>query len=201
MKKYIILLASFVLLFLLGRVSYAQEDVTPTKEVVSPSKKEFREVNRPEAMKEKREEVKEKIDSKRRELIGKYFERMIRRFEAAIMRLEKLISRIEARLVKLKSSGQDTTGLELQLKAASDKLAQAKKDLDSLKENSDFLSSEDPKTTFSSIKQEVGLVRDEIKGVHQALVQIVTKIKGLRVGTTKDVDPTSVPSPSVTPTL
>lgn len=128
----------------------------------------------------KEDAQKEKIELQRKELIEKYFQRMLTRFEAAIIRMENIISRIETRFTIIKSFGSSIDSQSAQLNATKEKLLRSKKELRYLKENSDFLSAKDPKTTFSSLKQRIGLLRDEIRGVHQALVIIVTHAKDLR---------------------
>lgn len=201
MKKLIIFIASGLLILLFGTSVNAQiTGAGSNKPVFRVSDNKDGDSSRGANINQKLEGIKQKIDEKRKELIAKFFNLMLKRFEAAIARLDRLIERIDSRLEKIKATGQDVTALEAQLGAAKDKLNQAKSDLKSLKTGGiNFTSSADPKTAFAEVKQKVGLLRDEIKGVHQALVQIITKIKGLRVGTNKEASPSGDIKPTLTP--
>ena len=128
-------------------------------------------------------DLKTRFDTKRKEMVEKYFQQMLSRFEAAIMRFDRLIGRIKERLAKMKASGMDTSSLDSELSAAESKLMQAKDDLNSLKTSGlVFTSSDNPKAAFSSVKQKVGSLRDELKSVYQMLIQIVRQLKGLHIG-------------------
>lgn len=146
--------------------------------------------------------IKEKVDVKRKELILRFLNRMLDRLEAAIKRLEILSSRIDNRLVKLKAAGVNTAIMEGENAAVKDKLTQARKDLVDLRASgAGFLGGSDPKTGFITVKQKIGLLRDEVKGVHQALVVIVTQIKGLRTGAGEATNSSKLVKPTFVPTI
>lgn len=110
---------------------------------------------------------------------------MTTRFEAAINRLERLILRIEARLEKIEENNEDieTTEIEEDLAEAKDKLTEAELALTTAEASLEgILDSEDPQEAFGDVRDLIMSVKEQLKEVHQILVQVIGDIKGLRVG-------------------
>ncbi len=132
----------------------------------------------------------------RKRTIKAYFERMLERLSALIERLQKLIDRIQARIEKIEAAGGgiDLTGPKADLASAKTKLADAKAKLELLKPDiNTFLTCEDPKESFKTVRGKVEEIKKELQEVHRLLVKIIGNIKGLRVGDTEH-------SPKPTPT-
>lgn len=189
MRKFLLALL-LVTFFLTPSVSLAQNS-TPIK---SPRGQEVRTETKAR-IQQQREVKQQALDEMRQARIRKFFERMLTRFEAAITRLEKLIGRIQARFDKIKTEDTtvDLTDEQAQLDEAGDLLEDAKDKILDLK--SDFetlLTSDDPKTVFKAVGQNVRDLKQDLTEIHTLLVKVIGDIKGLRVGAGKTT-PTPTP--------
>ena len=120
------------------------------------------------------------------------------RYSAAITRLEKLIDRINSRLAIYKNDNPDlnTAAIESQIETASTILVEAKTSLEAVNINIEtVLESENPKESFTVLKDELKDTKDMLKEVHSILVHVIGDIKGLQVGNT-DVQKSPRPSPT-----
>ncbi len=143
-----------------------------------------------------RKEVNSQMKEKRKEALLSNTRKIFTRYEAAINRFEKLIQRIEERLVKMKNEGKDVTTATKQIEATKGKLIQVKKDFEALKVFTEtFINSEDPKTYHEEFKQKNNLVRDQILGLYQGLLQVMANIK--TVYTQEDKKPEISNKPTV----
>ena len=136
-----------------------------------------------------REKVKEaKILSVRKQTALKLFNVTHKRYSAAILRLEILIQRINNRLAIIKSENPNisTTGIDKQVETASNLLTDAGKNLDAVNANLEtVLNSENPKESFTVLKEELKSIKTQLKEVHTILIKTIKDIKGLRVGNTQ----------------
>ena len=100
------------------------------------------------------------------------------RIDAAIVRMQNIIDRIETRIDKLEERGVDTS-------AAASALAEAQISVDAAKlsvanidaEVALALSSEDVRSTWSTVKTSFGTIRDLLKDAHANLRVCVSELK------------------------
>jgi len=189
MRKLVALLAGaslvvIISLFFAGN-SFAEEGTNSER---SP-KPSFRALEVRRDIKESRENNVASREAKfcemRKGKIKSYLERMLGRLSALVERLQKLIDRIESRIDKIEASEEtiDLTGPKADLASAKTNLADAKIKLDSLNDDiDDFLTCDDPKGAFKTVREKVDEIKDDLKEVHRLLVHIIGNIKGLRVG-------------------
>jgi len=140
----------------------------------------------------------QKLEERRKQMIKKFFEKMVRRFDAAINRLKKLADRIDSRLTKFATErGKDVTLLRTRLVEAKAKITEAEAAINAAKAGLDgALNSETPREAFEAVKKLISDARDKIKEAHQALVKVVTEIKGASGGVkggTATTTPITVP--------
>lgn len=152
----------------------------------------------------------EALTEKKQELVRSYFNRMVTRLNEVIAKINLLISRIEARLAIINDAGEDTSNVQDEIDKAKTLLLEAQADLDASSANIDLvLSSGDPKSAFSEIRNSIKSVKSKLVEVHRILVHLIGDIKGLRIGNTSPSEseetespsPTSsvIPSPSISP--
>src|SRR3989338_8890856 len=137
-----------------------------------------------EEKQERMEARMQKLEERRKQMIKKFFEKMVRRFDAAINRLKKLADRIDSRLTKFATErGKDVTLLRTRLVEAKAKITEAEAAINAAKAGLDgALNSETPREAFEAVKKLISDARDKIKEAHQALVKVVTEIKGASGG-------------------
>ena len=134
---------------------------------------------------ENRVTVRARLSEMRQERIRTFFGRLTIRFEAAIARLERLISRIESRLETIKVNNEEVEAetIEGELAEAKEKLAEAETALEEAETSlEEILNAEDPKAAFEYVRELIMGIKEQLKEVHQILVEVIGDIKGLRVG-------------------
>ena len=135
----------------------------------------------------RKEEINLRITAVKRERIMSHFGKMQVRLEVIVQRIEILIGRIETRIEKIDALTDenkiDTTEAKNDLAEAKSKLAEIKILVEKLTIE-DTLSSETPKESFLSFRDDVKLIKDSLKEVHLLLVKTIGDLRGLRVGDT-----------------
>lgn len=128
--------------------------------------------------KEKAEANKEKAALKRKDNIHKYYLNIKNRLLAAVDRLKKLGGRISSRLDKSAKQGLDVVSLQLTLTQQQAQLIVIEEEINNLDTEEELLlSSDNPQTAFLQIKNSLTKIKDELKAVHQAYVQVITQLK------------------------
>ena len=144
----------------------------------------------------RREEIKQRILDKRATVsarlqeqqkvrIRNLFNLMVRRLNAAIERLDGLIVRIESRLTKIESENPDydTTSIHSELDSVKSQLNEAKANLDAAHASlPDVLSSQDPKQSFTILRETITDVKNQLIEIHRILAKLIGDIRGLRIG-------------------
>jgi len=192
MKK-VIVTATFIILFLALTLSASAQTAAPIPTRTPKGQQMKQEVK--ERVTEQKEERREALTQARQEKIKAFFNRMVARFEAAVARLQKLIDRIQTRINKIKeeNSSADVADEQNQLDTAKDKLKDAGNKMLVLKDGlENLLASDNPKTAFKTIGENVRDLKQDLIEIHKILVQIIGDIKGLRVGQ-------GSPKPTATP--
>lgn len=126
----------------------------------------------------------ERLSAVKRVKVMNFSNNMIVRLEAVVDRLQILIDRIDARLVKIDESDKevDSERAKELLDEAKAKLAVIKVKVAELKVTFGNLpDSEDPKSQFVEVREEINEVKVLLKELHSMLVGVVGNIKGLRV--------------------
>ena len=139
-----------------------------------------------ENFQEKRDEIMEKRDERKQALrdqakdrFGAYIARIVNRLNTALERLTQIANRIESRIAKMESEHN------VDLSAASDALADARALINAAGDDVEFigtvaedvLSSDNPGERFGEIRDAVGVAKESLKGIHQALRDAVVEIK------------------------
>jgi len=136
----------------------------------------------------KREELKVKLEEKRQERIRILFGKLTTRIESAIDRLNTLIERMETRLAIFAEEGESVAEIQAEIDSVKGLLTSAEASLATAQNNlEDILTSEDPRAGYLYIKDVVKDVKATLTDVHSILVQVIGDMKGLRVGTTKEL--------------
>ena len=164
-----------------GKRLNAREGTTDKKEVSTDRAKDKRE-NAKEKLAERKAERKEKLNEKAKKRIGAYVKRIIRRLNAAIDRIEKLSERVESRILKLeekfKDRGLDLSETKRLLIVAEDEISNARESISSIEGAVDgVLSTDNPKESFSSIRELIKTSKDSVKSAHRALVEAIKSLK------------------------
>lgn len=144
-----------------------------------------------ESTKNQNEEIMLRISAVRRERIRNYFNKMISRIEAVVDRLEVLITNIESRveIISTNDSEIDVTPVEIELSNAKDLLSTVDSDVILLKsEIENVILSDDPKANFVTVKDMISEIKNNLKEVHNILVQVIGDIRGLRIGNTNNLN-------------
>lgn len=145
-----------------------------------------------------REAMTEKLKEKRMEHLSDVanmrFEKIMRRFNAAIARLEHIIERFNARLEKLSEEGHDVSQAQAFVDTAADHVAAAKSLIDNMETQfSTVLASENPASSFATVKDAFKEAQDELMAARAALRNALKEIKSLRqaeeTGTTDTTTP------------
>jgi hypothetical protein len=134
---------------------------------------------------DKRATVSARLQEQRKVRIRNLFSLMVRRLNAAIERLDGLIVRIESRLTKIESENPDldTTSIHSELESAKSKLNEAKANLDAAEASlPDVLSSQDPKQSFTILRETITDVKNQLIEIHRILAKLIGDIRGLRIG-------------------
>lgn len=136
-----------------------------------------------EEAKQRVEAMKKKLGEERAKRIEQFFNNMVRKFENAIDRLNNLAERIESRLTKTEDAGNDVAKQRDLLKVARDKITAVETALSDAKAKfAEMAKSENPKEAFKKVKELAHSVAEKVKEAHKALVDVVTSLKGLRLG-------------------
>ncbi|MCR4263786.1 MAG: hypothetical protein NUV98_03665 [Candidatus Roizmanbacteria bacterium] len=128
-----------------------------------------------EAMKE---ELKENRIERLSDVANMRFERILRRYTAAIARLAHIIERFNTRLETLADEGHDVSQAQAFVDTASDHVAQAELLLSEAE--SEFpavLASENPTSSFATVKDTFKEAKDELIAAHTALRSALAEIK------------------------
>ena len=89
-------------------------------------------------------------------------------------------------IIKSENPNISTTGIDKQVETASNLLTDAGKNLDAVNANLEtVLNSENPKESFTVLKEELKSIKTQLKEVHTILIKTIKDIKGLRVGNTQ----------------
>lgn len=194
MKKFLIILLPFFFLVVNPVCAQNNQSVSSTVTPVQVREQNLEELRvrlqekieeQQQIREENRVTIRARLSEMRQERIRFFFGRLTIRFEAAINRLERLIARIETRLDRIEASDEevDSTAIREEVEEAKRKLEEARVALAEAKESLEgILSAEDPKTAFEDVRDLIGGIKEELKEVHQILVQVIGDIKGLRVG-------------------
>jgi chromosome segregation ATPase len=145
--------------------------------------------NLQERVQEKRPELRARLQEATTQRVQAFFARLVRRLQAAINRLTQLTNRIEQRLDVLASEGHDMTNNRAMLTDARTNIQAAQTTLNEAM--TAFVAVQDtdqPRVVFLAVRGMVQKIVRNLKEAHTTLTQIITTIKGLRVGT--------LPSPS-----
>ena len=136
-----------------------------------------------------------RLNQLRQGLIKNYYAQMSERLWATIARLEILITRIEARVSLVQSEGvKDLTSVNSNIASAKTLLSDTKVLLTSADEMiDDVIASQDPKSSFAVLRENVNDIKSNLKEVHRLLVKVIGDIAGLRVGTAK-ISPSPTPA-------
>lgn len=128
----------------------------------------------------KREQVKKKVAETRREALKRLTSKTIERLTTAVERMEKLSGRLQEHINKFAQKGSDTSKAQIQLDEATAKLAEAKGAISALQgTQDDLVSSEDPKTYFAGLKDEIKNIKQMLVEAHRLLGSSMGEIKGL----------------------
>ena len=136
-----------------------------------------------ELVQQNQEENRARVQETRKARIRQFFGLMEKRLEAVIARQVRLAARIESRLSKLASAGEDVSIQSAKLVAAKALTSEAETLVGELGGGLEaVLEANDPKAAFSEVKGQVKAIVDKLKESHRLMVEIITEIKGLRVG-------------------
>jgi chromosome segregation ATPase len=131
-----------------------------------------------ERVQEKREERKEKLNDLAKKRIGAYVERILRRLNAALDRMDRISERIENRIEKLEETGHDLTDARSLLNSAKALISQGWDDIAAIETSiDDALNFENPRESFSVIREFIGEAKDSVKNAHKALVEAIRAVK------------------------
>src|SRR3989344_6817228 len=159
-----------------------QQEAKQNREVLMQEFKAKRETFKTDAQK-RVDALKKKEGEERAKRIEQFFNQMVRKFENAIDRLNNLADRIESRLTKTEAAGNDVSKQRDLLKAARDKISAVETALSDAKAQfAAMAKSENPKVAFEKVKELVRGVAQKVKDADKALVDVVTAVKGLRLG-------------------
>lgn len=154
-----------------------------------------------EMIEEKRATITARLAERRKEHVRNFFGRITIRFQAAIDRLERLITRIESRLSKIEENNEeiDTETIQEDLDDVKDQLVETESALTEAKASLEvILDSEDPREAFTSVRDLIKGIKQQLIEIHQTLVHIIGDIKGLRVGQGVG-QPVATPLPEASP--
>ena len=138
-------------------------------------------------LKQNRQQLKQQLTEAKKYRVRTYHGRLKARFEAAIKRLNTLSERILARLDILAEGGEDVSSLKTSVSQAQGIIDNAESllpDLETL--INEMAEAENPKDYLPTVKDAATKIKDSLKEAHSILVQVVTEIKGLRVGATEN---------------
>ena len=134
-----------------------------------------------------KEQIQAKLTERRQNRIRTFYGRLNTRIDAAADRLQILSERIETRLGVLEGEGEDTTALETKVDNAQALIGNAQglaTELETMME--EMIEAEDPKSFMPTLKDSVKEIKDILKDAHSILVEVITEIKGLRIGNTSE---------------
>jgi len=128
----------------------------------------------------RREELKKQLGEQRAANIERFFQRMSANFESAADRLGGLADRLETYLSRLADEGKDISVLQDNLEQARVKVAVAKQSLENSKNDyAKAVESDDFKTAFQNVRSSVEGVKIKMREARQALVDVISSIKGV----------------------
>lgn len=158
------------------------QEAKQKREILKEEAKTKREAFKEEA-KQRVEAMRKKLGDGRAKRVEQFFNNMVRKFENAIDRLNNLADRIDSRLKKTEDAGNDVAKQRDLLKVARDKITAVETALSDAKAKfAEMAKSENPKEAFKKVKELARGVAEKVKEAHRALVEVVTSLKGLRVG-------------------
>jgi len=195
MKKIILILFFLIL----PTVVFAEDeldDPSPTPinvgQVIRERNKEQNEIKkeiREQTREEHKEQIQAKLQEKNQNRIRSFYGRLSKRMTAAIERLQTLSERILNRLSVLGDEGEDVSSLEGKVEEAQGLLEDAQGLLTNLEGMMEqMLASDDPKSFMPTLKDAVMEIKDTLKASHSILVEVITQIKGLRIGNTESTE-------------
>lgn len=138
-------------------------------------------------------EIKARLTENVRFKVKNIYQVVIKRFETAILRLEKLNNRIKVRLQSLKSNKNiNTTKIENDIANIETNIGLVKDQVESLsKEIDTVLESEDPKTMFSSLRENIKEVHGKIIEIFQDIQDLIPEIEKLHTQLGVDLNDSS----------
>ncbi|WKZ25796.1 MAG: hypothetical protein QY322_00570 [bacterium] len=180
MKVKFLLLVSFLFLVLATPVlvSAQGEKSRPTPGVVINAKVRTE-------LKNSGEENRIKLSLVRKERIMSYSNKLTVRLDAMVERLKLLITRIENRIKIIEEENDNVILVDTRtlLSEAKQLLLSVEADLRLLKEKLNSIpEAQDPKVVFEEVRTSLMAIKDDLKEVHRLLIEVISDIKGLRVG-------------------
>jgi macrodomain Ter protein organizer (MatP/YcbG family) len=188
MKKFLLAFSSLSLLFLTFSYASAQNLFMP--EVNNQQRVRVREENKEigaQVREEKREMISSKLEEAKVQRIRARYGRLLNLFNAHLERLATLADRVESRLDQIDENEEDidTDELREMLEDAREKIALAQEEVQTLKDSfEELVMSENPGEAYAPVKDLVLEMKGTLKEIRMILVEIVTQIKGLRIGVT-----------------
>ncbi|MBI4137072.1 hypothetical protein HY469_03325 [Candidatus Roizmanbacteria bacterium] len=171
------------------------ETVTPTKTrttTETDAARQKRLEDQKAALEERKTEKQATREARKEELTEKHLERLsdvasmrfdkiVRRFNAAISRLEHIIERFNTRLEKLAEGGHDVSEAQAFVDTAADHVETAKSLIaDAHTQFPAVLSTENPASSFATVKDIFKQAKEELINAHEALRNALKEVKSLR---------------------
>ncbi len=149
---------------------------------------------------ERKEARREFLRQAAQDRIRAHFQRLVHRLQAAIDRLTRLANRIEQRIGVLAGAGVNVTQQQSLLAEARQHIQLARESLATAQTNFEsILATEKPRAAFRTARTSVRETINHLRLAHRTLVRIITKIKGLRIGTLGSPSPSGSPVASASP--
>lgn len=145
-------------------------------------KLEEKKAERAEKMEEKRAEKTKRLEERAKKRIDAYVERISKRLTVALERMDKIIGRVESRIAKLEEKftdrGLDLSDAKRLLNEARDEVASAREDVSAVGGAIEgALNTDNPKESFSVIRELIKDAVASVKSAHRALVEAVKSVK------------------------
>lgn len=157
--------------------------------VTTQNRKADIKVNTQNERNEQKAERKERLTEKARNRVEAYVERITKRLNAALDRMEEMAERVESRIAKLEEKFTDK---DLDLSESKDLLEKARTEIESARRAvssievsiSGVLNTDNPRESFTTVKELTRSAIVNIKNAHRALVEAIKSVKA-SVGTIK----------------
>lgn len=135
-----------------------------------------------ERLAEKKEERIKKLNERAQKRISAYVKRITKRLNAALDRLEKIAGRVESRIEKLEERfadrNLDLSEAKVLLDVTESEIAKARESVSSIEGAlSGVLNTDNPKESFTSVRELIKNAVDSIKSAHRALVEAIKAVK------------------------